>query len=480
MGGGEGVKDAPVFAVVGHPNKGKSSIVATLAADDSVRIGPEPGTTRHCRAYPMTVDNQVLYTLVDTPGFQRSRRAWAWMRQHETTADRHVDVVRTFVEVHRRQALFADECELLEPILNGAGILYVVDGSVPYGEEYEPEMEILRWTGQPSMALINPIGVGDYVESWRRALGQYFRVVRVFNAVMAEFSKRTELLRGFGQLKEEWREPLEKAVISLELDQGAKRLKAARVVAETLVTMLTHRIETRAATESRIELIRPELEARFRAELRRFEERSRDRVESIYEHRRIARSETMLDLADEDLFAERTWLAFGLSRRDLVATGALGGAATGAFVDAHLGGASLFAGAALGAGIGASLAWWTAGRLVTIRVMNLPLGGKAAVAGPTRNPNFPYVVLNRARYHRLRIARRSHAMQGELALPADPHAVLEPLTASLRRELETMFRKVRRGGEDATRLADLAALIDRIFAADEAVGTLAAKDSGKS
>jgi hypothetical protein len=68
--------------------------------------------------------------------------------------------------------------------------------------------------------------------------------------------------------------------------------------------------------------MRPELEARFRAELRRFEERGRDRVESIYEHRRIARRETMLDVADEDLFAERTWLAFGLSRRDLVATGA--------------------------------------------------------------------------------------------------------------------------------------------------------------
>ena len=252
--------DAPVFAVVGHPNKGKSSIVATLAADDSVRIGPAAGTTQQCRAYPMMVDDRVLYTLVDTPGFQRSRRAWAWMRQHETTADRHVEVVRTFVEVHRRQSLFADECELLEPILNGAGILYVVDGSVPYGEEYEPEMEILRWTGQPSMALINPIGAGDYVESWRRALGQYFRVVRVFNAVMAEFSKRTELLRGFGQLKEEWREPFERAVLSLEWDQVAKRARAARVVAETLVSMLTHRIETRTGPEPRLAILRPELE----------------------------------------------------------------------------------------------------------------------------------------------------------------------------------------------------------------------------
>ncbi len=50
----------PQFAVVGHPNKGKSSIVATLAMDDSVRIGPQPGTTQHCRRYPMSVDEMEL------------------------------------------------------------------------------------------------------------------------------------------------------------------------------------------------------------------------------------------------------------------------------------------------------------------------------------------------------------------------------------------------------------------------------------
>ena len=39
------MSDRPSFAVVGHPNKGKSSIVSTLAHDDSVRIGELPGTT---------------------------------------------------------------------------------------------------------------------------------------------------------------------------------------------------------------------------------------------------------------------------------------------------------------------------------------------------------------------------------------------------------------------------------------------------
>ena len=59
----------PRFAVVGHPNKGKSSIVATLAEDDSVAISPVPGTTKRARVYPMRVDGEVLYELIDTPGF---------------------------------------------------------------------------------------------------------------------------------------------------------------------------------------------------------------------------------------------------------------------------------------------------------------------------------------------------------------------------------------------------------------------------
>jgi Predicted GTPase len=33
------------FAIVGHPNEGKSSVVSTLAEDDSVRVTPIPGET---------------------------------------------------------------------------------------------------------------------------------------------------------------------------------------------------------------------------------------------------------------------------------------------------------------------------------------------------------------------------------------------------------------------------------------------------
>ena len=43
----------PKFAVVGHPNKGKSSIVATLAHDESVYISNVPGATTIQRSYPL-------------------------------------------------------------------------------------------------------------------------------------------------------------------------------------------------------------------------------------------------------------------------------------------------------------------------------------------------------------------------------------------------------------------------------------------
>src|SRR5690606_11957379 len=190
----------PIFAIVGHPNKGKSSIVATLAEDDDVAISPRPGTTTRARAFPMRLDGETLYELVDTPGFQRAREVLGWLETHDRGAGRRAEVVGDFLRTHADDPRFHDERELLRPIVGGAGILYVVDGSRPYGRQYEAEMEILRWTGRPRMALINLIAAGDHVEEWRAALSQYFSLVRVFDAMRADFSKRIELLRAFGAI----------------------------------------------------------------------------------------------------------------------------------------------------------------------------------------------------------------------------------------------------------------------------------------
>jgi hypothetical protein len=452
---------APSFAVVGHPNKGKSSIVSTLAHDDSVRIAPEPGTTTHCRSYPMRVDGRVQYTLIDTPGFQRARRALAWIRERETTAAAHRQVVEAFVDAHRGTGAFDDECELLAPVLAGAGILYVVDGSVPYGPEYEAEMEILRWTGEPSMALINPIGEADHVAEWRAALQQYFKIVRVFDAVTAPFEKRVELLRAFGQLREEWREPLEAAARVLEDERRRVYERVAREVAAMIGQMVSYSASLRLPVAADPKLYEGTLEQEYKDALRERERKGRRAVELVHGHRALERREGPVELLDQDLFSTDHWYFWGLDRRQLVATGAAGGALVGGAVDIGVGGASLLLGTLVGATVGGATAFLSSGRLARARVLSLPLGGRLLRCGPTRDLNFPWVVLGRALYHHARVAGRTHADRGALTLDSGERGPswVERIPRERRTAIERCFRRLRDGAPDAEVLEELTRLL---------------------
>lgn len=424
----------PAFAVVGHPNKGKSSLVATLAQDDRVAIAADPGTTTKATRFPMRVDGETLYELIDTPGFQRARGVLAWLQEESdrtgaSAADRPALVTR-FVETAAHRSRFPDEVELLEPIIEGAGILYVVDGSVPYSAEYEAEMEVLRWTGRPSFAVINPIGSTDHVDAWRTALEQYFRVVRVFDAVDADFDKRLDLLRAFGELDERFRAALGRAIAVLGADRAARRRSSAIEIAALLAEATTLVVEKRIGQDERAEDHRAALEADFRSRLRRLERRERSEVESIYDFHDLdveegdaTEDETENALLAEDLFDRDTWLVFGLRGRDLVTAGAAAGAAAGGTLDLALGGASLLAGVAVGSVVGGALGWWSGDRLGKLEVMHQPLGGALVRYGPAESPNFVAVLLGRACLHARLLARRAHARRDRLALDTTGRAI---------------------------------------------------------
>ena len=445
----------PVFAVVGHPNKGKSSLVATFAQDDSVRISAEPGTTMKARSYPMRVDGELLYTLVDTPGFQRARAVLQWL-QHECSSavDRPATVAR-FVEEHRGGDKFVEECELLAPIVAGAGILYVVDGSVPYGTEYEAEMEVLRWTGQPSMAIINPVGEAVYVDEWRNALNQFFRMTRVVDALSAPFEQRLQLLRAFGELRVQWQQPLTRAIEALQADRLHARAESARAIAELLEQALTLCVERALSKDEAGEEHHDKLVQTYCSRLRRLERKARRRVEQVYTYHELKRAEKELDLLRDDLFAEETWLLFGLRVRDLVGAAAASGAAAGSGVDLAVGGTSLFLGAALGAVLGGTAAWLSADKLAKMEVVRLPLGRRVLRYGPARNPNLGFVLLGRARLHHALLAGRTHAERGPLDLESVAPGMLSPLTDIQRKNFLGSFKRLRKlesDGGGATRM----------------------------
>jgi Domain of unknown function (DUF3482)/50S ribosome-binding GTPase len=464
------VSDVPTFAVVGRVNKGKSSIVSTLAEDDSVRVDARPGTTVEVREYPVRVDGETLFVLVETPGFEDAPRALAWLREREVTAAERPARVAELVRAHEGSAELVDERRLLAPILAGASILYVVDGTKPYRANYEAEMEILRWTGQPGMALVNRIGDGDHAAEWHRALDQYFRFVRDFDAFAATFEERLRLLETFRELRPAWRTSVDAARTALVAQRRRRRADAAAEIAELLVDELAHTEEVTVDEEGDLERERDRLERSFHDALRAREERARRRIEEIYGHRDAGFAAAVLDrpVFDEDLFAEETWKLLGLTPGELVAASALAGVAVGGAVDAAVGGASLMAGALLGGLVGGGTALYGIGRRF-VRARPVTAGGVAGFVdvarryltggrrftiGPHAKPNFPWILLDRALLHYDHVVRRTHARRGAAAAKADGEAragVVADLARPERRALEEVFAKVRRTASDPPR-----------------------------
>lgn len=459
--------DTPVFAVVGHPNKGKSSVVATLSQNDAIAIALEPGTTRRRHRYPLSVDGEVLYVLEDTPGFQRPRRVLEWLKAHSASATDRAQTVAAFVHEHRDGARFTDECELLAPLVEGAGIIYVVDGSVPYSPEDEIEMTILRWTGRPSLALINSIGSDDHSEAWKAALGQFFQVVRRFDALRAPFDQHLSLLRAFGQLEPQWEVPLQRAVHFLSDQRLARQVKAASLITDALSDMLSYR---ELSTLSEVQLAQGEegaiedsLRRRWLARQRQREQDLRGDIENLYQHTHLRRQETTLQWhSDNDLFSEGSRRAWGVSRRYLVTAGFGAGAVGGVGLDVLTLGASLGLGALAG-GIAGGTGAYLFGDRLPLPVMHwgpLRRGLKTATFGPVQDSQFGYIVLGRAVDHWWHVSHRNHAGRDLLDLPPASDHWLESLDSGSRRTLQRGLdscRKKRRL-ENALR-ADVEAVI---------------------
>jgi GTPase SAR1 family protein len=383
----------PQFAVVGHPNKGKSSIVSALARDKSVQIGDTPGTTQVKRGFPLKVDGKIVYELFDTPGFQRARQILAWLEEHKpSSANNRIEVVKAFISEHRDNPRFIDEIELLEPIVNGAGIIYVVDASKPYGAEYEVEMEILRWCGQPSMAILNLIGDENYKEEWKRALGQYFRLVRSYNPIKATFRNHIELLEGMAQLNEEWTKSIKLAIDVLENLHQQKIEQSIDAIVKSTINSLSfvykQKIKAQKATKKEEE----KAKAKYREALIRNEKHLEREIESIWNHLSIEKVEHSLSLDNIGLFSKQSASIFGLGQKELAITGASAGAIGGLGIDLAFGGGTMFLASLIGGTVGGIGAMIGFDNLYEVKVMGQKIGKRELSIGPMKNLNFPYVI----------------------------------------------------------------------------------------
>lgn len=466
----------PVFAVVGRVNRGKSSVIATLAEDDSILISPLPGTTRHATAYDVALGGDVLFRLIDTPGFEDAARALSWLEQSRPSPEQRRERVAEFRQTFAGTGEFVEECELLGPVLDGAAILYVVDGSTPFRENVMAEVEILRWTGQPRMCLINKSSEATHLSNWHAALAPAFSTVRNFDAHEAGFKERLQLLSLFRELVEPWREPLGRAVERLRAEQARRAHESALAIAELLVAALTHTLTIEAGREGLTAAEQSSAEQRFEGALRSLEEHERKLVEQLYRHHRVTTHSATLErpVFSRDLFSEPVWSSLGLSARQLIVTYSLAGATAGGTFDAMVGGASFLAGTVIGAALGGATALAQLGsRAFDITAVE-SLGERLErTAGPTRryrigphqHPNFPFVLLDRALLHHGAIRYRAHALNTSAPLELDASRTSRELSVATRQRLGKLFARARKspGGDHTAVRQELAALIEPLL-----------------
>jgi hypothetical protein len=412
----------PEFAVVGRVNMGKSAVIATLLEIDDnevLRVSPTPGETTRCQTHKVVFGRKECVRFIDTPGFSRPVEAMREIQRIHGEGTPGSESLRKFVEAKGED--YADEKRLLEPLLAGAGVLYVVDPGKPLRDDFLAEMEILRWTGRPRLALLNVREDVDRAreELWREKLGSAFNLVRTFDAHRAKFEQRLVLMKALLEIEERHRDKLEETISLIEMEWDDRRNEAAEVVREFLAEALELRVGVRIEDEdermpTRRKRKEEDLREKFFERLNKLEKSCFSKLLGIYRHHLLKVESGAESFRDIDLESEEVWKKWGLSRGQLTLVAAATGAAGGVAVDAATGFFSHGIFTAVGGLGGAGAAWFKGGMLPDLKVdlregLKFSTGEtKELVMGPPGNANFPWILLDGVLVRYGRLLERAH------------------------------------------------------------------------
>lgn len=385
----------PEFAILGHPNEGKSSVLSTLAEDDSVRVSATPGETTRCRTFPVIVDGREMLRFTDTPGFQNPSRVLSEIKNRFSES---LDPIKDFRDFAANIGELHDDRELLGPIERGAGIIYIVDGSRPVRNVDRAEMEIFRLTGRPRMAIINCKDEDEqHLQEWKTEFRKNFNSNRRFNAHRATYMERISLLEALKSIDQDWQTILEEVVSTFKKDWQNRNSITADLITNLLRDAISLQMSKNISSTERSEHVQSDLFDRYSRKIRKQEQQCHKQIKQLFKHNVFNYTLPPQSLLHEDLFNQKTWQLLGLTKKQVIIAGGIGGAAIGAGLDV----------AALGHGLGMFTAFGSmAGALGAFlggekfsrqaEILGLSLGGNQITIGPSKSIDLLFVLLNRA------------------------------------------------------------------------------------
>ena len=396
----------PEFAVMGHPNEGKSSVVSTLTEDDQIKVSRIPGETTISTQYSVRIDGEEIIRFVDTPGFQVPKQTLSWFRSYDKDPDK---LVNTFIKTYETDPFFADECELLGPVAKGAGIIYVVDGSRPVRDDDLAEMEILRLTGSPRMAIINSKTTQkDYTSDWKHEFRKYFNSIRVFNSNTANFTERIKMMESLKAIDQEWEPMLSYVILALHKDWEKRNRLACASIISTIEKCLSFSVSYPVTASTDQDKVREELNQTYQTQIKAFEKKMFDQIRTLFRHRLFEYHLSEYSILKHDLFSKQTWELLGLTTEQLATAGAIIGGTLGVVIDVAAGGVTFGLFTALGGVVGAGSGLINGLKIGEMKRAGIRFGGDKIKLGPNKNLQFLYILMDRALIYYSNMVNRPH------------------------------------------------------------------------
>lgn len=383
----------PQFAVVGHPNEGKSSVLSTLAEDDSVRVSATPGETTECQDFPVLIDGIEVIRFIDTPGFQNPTKLLQQLKELQKNDD---DPIAKFRENNQDNFDFREDCELLLPLTRRSGIIYVVDGSRPVRNFDRAEMEILRITGLPRMAIINTKEEDEsFLEQWKIEFRKCFNTFRVFNAHQANYAQRIQLFNSLRNIDEDWEQALQAVIQAFKDDWQQRNSLCVEIITEMLANCLAYKERKTLSSSTNVAGAKKIMQNRYVAHIKDLERVAYQQIRGLFKHNIFNYELPAQSILQEDLFSEKTWKLLGLNRKQLLTTAGVGGAGVGAAIDVAAAGITFGVFSAIGGVAGVSSVLLSGEKIAKAKVLGLPLGGEEIQIGPCKNVQFLYILIDR-------------------------------------------------------------------------------------
>lgn len=167
--------DKATFSIIGKPNNGKSTIVSTLTFDDRIEIADEIGTTKKSTKYSYKYEEQNICTYYDTPGFEKAKDIWIYIKKQKKTIPSINQILENFIDEYSDDKSTMKDREILKAIVQSDFLVFVINTSDKFNLNIIGyELEIFKELKKRTVILFNQVDKNkDYSSTWEKELKKY-------------------------------------------------------------------------------------------------------------------------------------------------------------------------------------------------------------------------------------------------------------------------------------------------------------------